>query len=80
MRLVGEPADALEIRRPENRHVAFGAGVHFCLGAALARLEGQIGIGTVLERYPNLRLAEPRVEWRDAGVLRGLKRLPVWLQ
>ena len=69
--------DRLDIRRPENRHLAFGAGVHFCLGAALARLEGQIGIGAVLQRFPDLRLAAEEVVWRRTGVLRGLERLPV---
>jgi pimeloyl-[acyl-carrier protein] synthase len=59
---------------------AFGAGVHFCLGAALARLEGQIGIGTVLDRFPDLRLAATRMEWRNTGVIRGLERLPVFLR
>jgi cytochrome P450 len=69
--------DRLDLRRAENRHLAFGAGAHFCLGAALARLEGQIGIGTVLRRFPDLRLATNEVEWRAIGALRGLKRLPV---
>lgn len=72
--------DRLDLRRPEVRHVAFGGGIHFCLGAALARLEGQIGIRAVLERYPDLRLATPEVEWRNTGVVRGLKRLPVRLR
>lgn len=72
--------DQLDIRRPDNRQLAFGAGVHFCLGAALARLEGQIGIGTVLRRFPGLRLAEEHPPWRNAGTLRGLERLPVLLR
>jgi len=70
----------LDIRRTENRHLAFAGGAHFCLGAALARLEGQIAIGAILERFPDLRLAETGVEWRNAGVVRGLKRLPVFLR
>jgi cytochrome P450 len=74
-----EDPDRLNIRRTENRHLAFGAGMHFCLGAALARLEGQIGIGTLLRRFPELQLATSEVEWRQTGVLRGLKRLPVHL-
>jgi cytochrome P450 len=70
----------LNIQRTENRHLAFAGGAHFCLGAALARLEGQIAIDALLARYPNLRLAEERIEWRNAGVVRGLKRLPVHLR
>lgn len=72
--------DRLDIRRSDNRQLAFGAGVHFCLGAALARMEGQIGIGTVLRRFPGLRLAEADPPWRNAGTLRGLERLPVVLR
>ena len=72
--------DRLDIQRTENRHLAFAGGAHFCLGAALARLEGQIAIDAILRRFPNLRLADQQVEWRNAGVIRGLKRLPVYLQ
>ena len=49
--------EALDILRRENQHLAFGKGIHFCLGAPLARLEGQIAIGTLLRRFPNMRLA-----------------------
>lgn len=70
--------DRLDLRRAENRHLAFGHGIHFCLGAALARLEGQVALGTLVSRYPHLRLAgEP--EWQANFTLRGLKRLPVVL-
>ena len=51
--------DTLDLTREPNRHVAFGQGVHFCLGAPLARLEGQIAINTLLRRIPDLRLAVP---------------------
>lgn len=71
--------ERLDIRRTDNRHLAFAGGAHFCLGAALARLEGQVAIGTVLRRFPNLRLTGDRIEWRKAGVQRGLKQLPVFL-
>jgi cytochrome P450 PksS len=71
--------DKLDIAREPNKHLAFGLGAHFCLGAALARMEGQIAIGTLLRRAPGLRLAvEPgALRWRPGLVLRGLKALPV---
>jgi cytochrome P450 len=69
--------DRLDITRPDNRHLAFGWGIHFCLGAPLARLEGQIAIGTLAARLPGLRLATDEVEWRETSVLRGLKALPL---
>ena len=53
-------AGYLDLTRDPNRHLAFGQGVHFCLGALLARLEGQIAINTLLRRIPDLRLAVPR--------------------
>jgi cytochrome P450 len=66
-------------RSDKGRHMAFGYGIHFCLGAPLARLEGQIAITTLLERLPNLRLAVPPEElrWRGNPHLRGLYSLPV---
>jgi cytochrome P450 len=69
--------DRLDITRSDNRHLAFGWGIHFCLGAPLARLEGQIAIGTLLRRFPRLALAADRVEWRETSTLRGLRALPV---
>ncbi len=72
--------DTLDITRADNRHVAFGHGVHFCLGAPLARLEAQIAFGTLLNRLPGIELACPpgEVTWQWPGSLvRGVKALPV---
>jgi len=71
--------DNLDLARADNKHVAFGLGIHYCLGAPLARLEGQIAINTLLQRAPALRLAVPRekLRWRRGYVLRGLNSLPV---
>jgi cytochrome P450 PksS len=52
-------ADRLDLEREPNPHVAFGLGIHYCLGASLARLEGQIAIATLLRRIPNLKVAIP---------------------
>jgi len=51
--------DRLDIRRRNNGHLAFGSGIHYCLGAPLSRLEGQIAIGTIVQRFPDIRLANP---------------------
>ncbi|HEY3067924.1 MAG TPA: cytochrome P450 [Methylomirabilota bacterium] len=69
--------DRLDITRADNRHVAFGLGIHFCLGAPLARVEGQIAINTLVQRLPELALATDRPEHRQSLTLRGLKSLPV---
>lgn len=72
-------ADTLDITRENNRHLAFGQGVHYCMGAPLARLEGQIAITTLLQRLPDLKLAVAAntLSWRPGMVVRGLERLPV---
>ena len=71
--------DALDIARTDNRHLAFGKGIHHCLGAPLARMEGQIAIDTLLRRMPGLRLQEPpeSMSWRPGIVMRGLRGLSV---
>jgi cytochrome P450 len=69
--------DRLDVTRTENRHIAFGLGIHFCLGAPLARVEGQIAINTLLRRMPKLALAVERPEYRQSLTLRGLTALPV---
>jgi len=69
--------DRLDLSRQPNRHVAFGWAAHFCFGAPLARMEGQIAFDTLLRRLPELRLAPGPLEWRENLGLRGLKSLPV---
>src|SRR5205085_1519606 len=68
--------DRLDVTRREVRHLAFAHGPHFCLGAPLARMEGQIALRALLERFPNLCLAADRPEHRANFNLRGLKALP----
>jgi hypothetical protein len=69
--------DRLDIERADNRHLAFGWASHFCFGAPLARIEGQIAFATVLRRLPNLRLATDSLTWRPNLGLRGLAALRV---
>jgi len=74
--------DMLDLGREPNKHVSFGMGIHYCLGAPLARLEGQIAIQTLVNRFPDLRLARPveSLKWRTGALIRGPKRLPVSLR
>jgi cytochrome P450 PksS len=74
-----ERPDDLDITREPNRHVSFGLGAHYCLGAPLARMEGQIAINTLLRRMPDLRLAVPRqkLRRRPSLGLHGLESLPL---
>ena len=69
--------DELDIARQPNQHIAFGQGIHYCIGAPLARMEGQIVFETLLRRMPNLRLDTEEPEWGGNFILRGLKRLPI---
>jgi len=69
--------DRLDITRADNRHIAFGLGIHFCLGAPLARVEGQIAIGTLVRTLPKLALATDTPEYRQSLTLRGLQALPL---
>ncbi|MRG97421.1 cytochrome P450 family protein [Polyangium spumosum] len=71
--------DKLDLARDPNRHVAFGQGIHYCLGAPLARLEGQIALATLLRTLPDLRLdaAPHTLRWRPTYIVRGLEALPV---
>jgi cytochrome P450 len=76
-------ADRLDLRRSRRPHLSFGHGIHFCLGAPLARLEARVAFRTLLARFGQLRLAVPRADlaWThgDGLVLRGLASLPVIL-
>ena len=72
--------DRLDVTRDEDRHLAFGLGIHFCLGAPLARLEAQIAFAGLLQRFPRLQLAggaEWQAEWHENFFFRGLTSLPV---
>jgi len=69
--------DRLDLGRPGVQAISFGFGAHHCIGAALARAEGEIGLGVLYDRLPNLRPTVERPEWRPSIVFRGLKELPV---
>ncbi len=74
--------ERLDLHRGSQRHLAFGHGAHYCLGAPLARLEGEIALGTLVRRLPNLRLSAPECElvWHTVPIFRGLMALPVtWM-
>lgn len=75
-------ADRLDVARAAGGHLAFGHGIHFCLGAPLARLEGQVAIGRLIDRFPDLALAvaPEDLRWRNSVLLRGLESLPVRLR
>jgi cytochrome P450 len=74
-----EHAEKLELKRRPNRHVAFGAGIHFCLGHQLARIEGKCALRALFERWPKLELAiaDSSLRWRGRAGLRAIERLPV---
>lgn len=65
--------------RPNGQHLAFGHGLHFCLGAPLARMEGRIAVDGLLSAYPEMRLRGGELEWRPGMLLRGLSHLPIHL-
>ncbi|MGH3166658.1 MAG: cytochrome P450 [Trebonia sp.] len=69
--------DELDIERPDNRHVAFSHGIHYCPGAELSRIEGEIVFGTIFRRLPGLRLADEPLVWQPNLSFRGVQRLPL---
>ncbi len=76
---VFDDPESFDITRDDNRHLAFGHGLHFCLGAPVARLEAQVAFRALLERFPNVRLATDAPPWNGNFILRGLTKLPLTL-
>lgn len=76
-----ENPDIFDITREKSQHLAFGKGIHLCLGAPLARLEGEIAINTLLSRYPHFELQRDidELEWRPGMIVRGVKEIPISL-
>jgi cytochrome P450 len=72
---VFDHAEELDVGRADNRHLSFSGGIHFCLGAPLARIEAQESLGQLLARFPNLMLKDTEVEWKPTSTIRGPKAL-----
>jgi cytochrome P450 len=71
-----EDPSRLDICRRNNGHVAFGSGIHYCLGAPLSRIEGQIALSSIIQRFPTIHLSNPDQRWRENMSVRGLVSLP----
>ena len=71
--------DELDVKQGDKRHLSFGMGIHYCLGAPLARLEGVIALETLFCRFPTIHLADPEndLNWRSGILFRGLEQLPL---
>jgi cytochrome P450 len=69
--------DCFDVTRNEGRHLGFGLGIHFCIGAPLVRLEAEIVFETILRRFPRISLGTETLEWQEHPIFRGLKSLPV---
>lgn len=74
--------EVLDITREKSAHLAFGKGIHLCLGAPLARLEGEIAISSLLRRFPEMKLGvdSDELEWRPGMIVRGVKEMPIFLR
>ncbi len=74
-----ESPDRLDVAAGDKRHLSFGVGIHYCLGAPLARLEGQIALATLFQRFPTIQLAVAAsdLQWRSGVLFRGLETLPL---
>ncbi|TCN25150.1 cytochrome P450 [Mesobacillus foraminis] len=79
---VFENPDLFDISREKSPHLAFGKGIHLCLGAPLARLEGEIAITSLMQRFPEMKLAvgKDELEWRPGMIVRGVKEIPLYLK
>ncbi|MFS0634301.1 cytochrome P450 [Mesobacillus foraminis] len=77
-----ENPDLFDITREKSPHLAFGKGIHLCLGAPLARLEGEIAITSLMQRFPEMNLAvgKDELEWRPGMIVRGVKEIPLYLK
>jgi cytochrome P450 len=71
--------NSFDVTRNEGRHLSFGLGIHYCIGAPLVKLEAEIAFETILRRFPDLALATETLEWQEHPIFRGLKSLPVEL-
>ena len=72
-----ENAGSVDIARSQNPHIAFGFGIHMCIGAPLARIEGQEAFRILLQRFNDFQLEPGELSWNDDFVTRGLERLPI---
>ena len=70
--------DRLDVRRAIDRHLSFGYGAHFCIGAALARLEGRVALAETLRRFPTWDVDEAALEWVHTSTVRGFAGVPVY--
>jgi cytochrome P450 len=69
--------EKFDLSRQDNRHLGFGQGIHYCVGAPLARVEAQTAVNALLQRYPHLEAGFERPDWGSSFILRGLRSLPL---